>query len=49
MIKSELEYLKSIKKQFEYYKSVGDKTFNQLDEKKSFSSLIKNLIPLNNR
>ncbi|WP_139855013.1 DUF1572 family protein [Aequorivita sinensis] len=28
----ELEYLNSIKKQFEYYKSVGEKTFDQLDE-----------------
>ena len=28
----ELEYLNSIKGQFEYYKSVGEKTFNQLDE-----------------
>ncbi len=32
----ELEYLGSIKKQFEYYKSVGEKTFNQLDEKDFF-------------
>lgn len=28
----EKEYLVSVKKQFEYYKSVGEKTFNQLDE-----------------
>lgn len=28
----ELEYLNSIKKQFEYYKSVGEKTFDQLNE-----------------
>lgn len=28
----EEEYLVSVKKQFEYYKSVGEKTFNQLDE-----------------
>lgn len=28
----ELDYLNSIKIQFEYYKSVGEKTFNQLDE-----------------
>ncbi|MCG2461448.1 DUF1572 domain-containing protein [Flavobacteriaceae bacterium F89] len=28
----ELEYLNSIKKQFEYYKSVGEKTFDQLEE-----------------
>lgn len=27
----ELEYLKSIKKQFEYYKSIGEKTFDQLE------------------
>jgi hypothetical protein len=31
-----LEYLNSIKKQFEYYKSVGEKTFDQLDEKDLF-------------
>lgn len=30
------EYLKSAKKQFEYYKSVGEKTFGQLDEKDLF-------------
>lgn len=30
------EYLKSVIKQFEYYKSVGDKTFGQLDEKDLF-------------
>lgn len=30
------EYLSSIKKQFEYYKSVGEKTFDQLDEKDLF-------------
>lgn len=30
------EYLNSIKKQFEYYKSVGEKTFNQLDENNLF-------------
>ncbi|RTE52266.1 DUF1572 domain-containing protein [Arenibacter aquaticus] len=28
----ELVYLNSIKKQFEYYKSVGEKTFDQLNE-----------------
>ena len=27
-----LDYLDSVKKQFEYYKSVGEKTFQQLDE-----------------
>ena len=32
----ELEYLNSIKKQFEYYKSVGEKTFDQLDENDLF-------------
>lgn len=32
----ELEYLNSIKKQFEYYKSVGERTFDQLDEKDVF-------------
>jgi len=32
----ELEYLNSIKKQFEYYKSIGEKTFDQLDEKDFF-------------
>ncbi len=32
----ELEYLNSIKRQFEYYKSVGEKTFDQLDEKDFF-------------
>ncbi len=31
-----IEYLNSIKKQFEYYKSVGEKTFDQLDEKDFF-------------
>lgn len=31
-----LEYLNSIKKQFEYYKSIGEKTFDQLDEKDFF-------------
>lgn len=30
------EYLNSIKKQFEYYKSVGEKTFDQLNEKDLF-------------
>ncbi|MGV6829612.1 MAG: DUF1572 family protein [Flavobacteriales bacterium] len=30
------EYLKSITKQFEYYKSVGEKTFDQLEEKDLF-------------
>ena len=30
------EYLNSIKKQFEYYKSVGEKTFDQLEEKDLF-------------
>ncbi len=28
----EQEYLNSVKKQFDYYKSVGEKTFNQLEE-----------------
>ena len=28
----EAEYLNSIKKQFQYYKSLGDRTFDQLDE-----------------
>ena len=32
----EREYLNSIKKQFEYYKSVGEKTFSQLDEASLF-------------
>lgn len=31
-----MEYLKSVKKQFEYYKSVGEKTFNQLAESDLF-------------
>lgn len=30
------EHLNSVKKQFEYYKSVGEKTFDQLDEKDLF-------------
>lgn len=30
------EYLNSVKKQFEYYKSVGEKTFDQLQEKDLF-------------
>ena len=30
------EYLNSVKKQFEYYKSIGEKTFDQLDEKNLF-------------
>ena len=30
------EYLNSVKKQFEYYQSVGEKTFDQLDEKDFF-------------
>lgn len=30
------EYLKSVKNQFEYYKSVGEKTFAQLDNKDLF-------------
>lgn len=30
------EYLNSVKKQFEYYKSVGEKTFEQIDEKDLF-------------
>ncbi len=29
-------YLNSVKKQFEYYKSVGERTFDQLDEKDFF-------------
>lgn len=32
----ELQYLNSIKKQFEYYKFVGEKTFDQLNEKDLF-------------
>lgn len=28
----ELAYLNNVKKQFEYYKSVGEKTFSQLEE-----------------
>ena len=32
----EIEYLNSIKNQFEYYKSVGEKTFDQMDEKDLF-------------
>ena len=31
-----IEYLNSVKKQFEYYKSVGEKAFDQLDEKDFF-------------
>ena len=30
------EYLDSIKKQFEYYKMLGDKTFSQLQDDKLF-------------
>ncbi|RZS93395.1 DUF1572 family protein [Aquimarina brevivitae] len=30
------EYLNSVKKQFEYYKAVGERTFEQLDEKDFF-------------
>ncbi|MDY2586935.1 DUF1572 family protein [Winogradskyella aquimaris] len=30
------KYLDSVKKQFEYYKSVGEKTFNQLNEEELF-------------
>lgn len=32
----ELAYLNSTKKQFEYYRSLGEKTFDQLDEKDLF-------------
>lgn len=32
----QLEYLKDIRKQFEYYKSLGDRTFEQLNEKDFF-------------
>jgi hypothetical protein len=32
-------YLSSTKKQFEYYKSLGDKTFSQLSEKEMFKQL----------
>lgn len=32
----ELVYLSSVRKQFEYYKSVGEKTFDQLDERDFF-------------
>lgn len=32
----EENYLKSIKKQFEYYKLLGERTFNQLEEKELF-------------
>lgn len=35
-------YLNSIKKQFEYYKSLGDKTFAQLSEKEMFEQLNDN-------
>jgi len=35
----EKEYLNSVKKQFEYYKSAGENTFNQLDEKDLFWQL----------
>lgn len=35
-LRMKLEYLNSIKNQFEYYKSVGEKTFAQLDEKDFF-------------
>jgi hypothetical protein len=31
-MKTEQEYLQSVKKQFEYYKSLGEKTFDQLEE-----------------
>lgn len=31
-----IEYLNSVKKQFEYYKSVGERTFDQLEEKDLF-------------
>ncbi len=27
------DYLESVRKQFEYYKMLGDKTFQQLEEK----------------
>ena len=30
------EHLNSVKKQFEYYKTVGEKTFDQLDDKDFF-------------
>ncbi len=32
-------YLKSIKKQFKYYKSLGEKTFEQIPEEKLFWQL----------
>jgi len=32
----ETNYLNDVKSQFEYYKSVGEKTFNQLDENELF-------------
>ncbi|MGB3345010.1 MAG: DUF1572 family protein [Aequorivita sp.] len=32
----ELEYLNSVKKQFEYYKSMGEKTFDQLEKSDLF-------------
>ncbi len=32
----ELEYLQSVKKQFEYHKMLGEKTFYQLEEKDFF-------------
>ncbi|WP_456437259.1 DUF1572 family protein [Psychroserpens sp.] len=35
------QYLYSVTKQFEYYKSVGEKTFNQLEEKDLFWQLNK--------
>ena len=35
-LRMELTYLKSIKKQFEYYKGVGERTFDQLEEKELF-------------
>lgn len=35
-------YLQSIKKQFEYYKMLGDRTFTQVDEKIIFKKFNEN-------
>ncbi len=41
-----LNYLDSVKKQFEYYKVLGEKTFSQLNEEDFFHNTILKAIPL---
>lgn len=35
------DYLSSVKRQFEYYKALGDKTFNQLNDEQIFEEVLE--------